>query len=173
MFRFWLQWLFRARKISSSKNAGWDGDQKFREVMALPIGLKVTHVPEVVQAEPGGRSGSQFTWNYLTSVETLLGALEVVEFGAFGLYEGKWWFGTITGEPFSPETFASWYSCPGGIIREGICYFDPCNFSGGERLEDASSLWYFIARDAAGKRFRGAAMLDTEARIRCQPVPDG
>ena len=93
---------------------------KLDELAKFPFGLKVVYTPDKVRAEPGGRSGRAFTWTYKTSVTSTNGSVVVKEFGSFAWHNDKWVFANFTGQPFTSEDFADWYSCPGAKLIEGL-----------------------------------------------------
>lgn len=138
---------------------------RYQMIMDLPVGIEVTHSPNPVKAVRGGRSGFAYTWLYSTSVRALKEDLTVEEFGSFMRVNGQWVFADYTGEPFTASDFADWYSCPGGRLTPGIEFSDPVNWSGSETLRPGKSLWYFIAVDASGKRWRGSSILEEVAAL--------
>jgi hypothetical protein len=135
-------------------------DPKYQEISVLPVGLKVTHSPNPVKARLSGRSGQRYSWIFATSVEALGEAVTITEFGAFGWSEGRWAFANFTGEPFSPDDFADWYSCPGAKINAGTTYTDPNNWRGADVLSPGKSLWYFVGVTADGKKVKGEAVVE-------------
>jgi hypothetical protein len=155
-----LSALYFCRDHDFSGGVPTKGDSKYDAVMALPDGIEVTHTPDKVYAEEGGgRSGRRYTWLHKTSVRSKVGDLSIVEFGAFLLDRGKWSFGTATGEPFTPADFAEWYSCPNAELVDGATFTDPLNWAGAEVLRESSGLWYFIAENSKGERFKGVSQV--------------
>jgi hypothetical protein len=71
--------------------------------------------------------------------------------------------GVYTGNPFTNEDFAEWYSCPQAKLRSGQTYVDPSNWSGDDTLRSAKALWYFIAVTQDGKRVKGEAVIEVLA----------
>ena len=135
-------------------------DPKERELAALPVGMEVTHAPDPVRAQQGGRSGRKYTWLHGTTVKSTAGRLVVQEFGAFSWHDGRWVFNTITGKPFTAQDFAEWYSCPGAVLEPSRGYTDPDNYSGGDDLVAHKSKWYFIAMNDKGERVKGEAVIE-------------
>lgn len=142
------------------------GDEKYEYVMSLPEGIKVTHTPSKVHAVKGGRSGMNFTYSYATAVQSTVGPLTIVEFGAFGPYQGKWEFGTNTGKPFTPKRFEEWYSCPSAKLLPSETYTDPQNFTGAEKPFRGVTLWYFIGENPYGQKFRGTSLIETVSDLK-------
>ena len=139
-------------------------DPKFQEVSALPVGLQVTHSPNPVKAQLGGRSGNRYTWVFKTSVWTVGEPVTITEFGAFAWHKGRWVSATFTGKPFTPEDFADWYSCPGAKIA-GDTYSDPANWGGDSVLRDGKALWYFVGTTPDGKKVKGEAIIEKLSQI--------
>lgn len=142
-------------------------DPKFLELSALPERMRVTHTPNPVAAQAGGRSGFRYTWLYKTTVESLGGPIVIEEFGAFSFRDGEWRFATVTGEPFTPADFADWYACPNAIVKPGKPCSDPLNWTGNDWLvpEGERNLWYYIGRDSEGRRVKGQAEIELLAEI--------
>src|SRR5688572_7722414 len=102
-----------------------------------------------------------YTWEYQTTISAVAGSVRITEFGAFGEIDGQWVFGTITDEPFTPEDFEDWYSCPEAVVLAGEIYSDPTNWSGGDDLRDATAgLWYFIGVNDKGETVKGEAIVE-------------
>jgi hypothetical protein len=135
-------------------------DPKEQELASLPVGIEVTHTPNPVKAQQGGRSGVAYTYVYQTSVRSLEGTLTVQEFGAFSWSDGRWVFSNFTGKPFSPVEFADWYSCPNAQLVPGQTFADPQNWSGAFTLTGSKAKWYVIAVDEQGRRVKGEAVLE-------------
>lgn len=142
------------------------GDEKYRLIMALPEGIEVVHSPDKVLAVQGGRSGFEYTWLHKTTIRSKKESLKIVEFGSFAEVSGKWVFSTYTGEPFSPDDFEEWYSCPGAILEGEKPFTDPNNWSGAVNLHESASLWYYIGVDSSGKKYRGSGKVENLAQIK-------
>lgn len=158
--------------FSSRKGRSWfpvfptKADSKYQDVMALPDGINVTHIPQRVAAVRGGASGHPFTWLYGTSVRSTVGDLTIMEFGAFGEHQGKWVLDTQTDKPFTAAHFAEWYSCPNAKLIGGLKYTDPRNWNAGDAIHESSVLWYFIGEDSHGRKFKGIGQVDTLAKTK-------
>ena len=139
-----------------------NGDSKYQEVLKLKDGFKVTHSPEEGKAMLNGRSGSKYTWLYKTTVEAKQD-ITILEFGAFGLYNGQWIFGTYTGKPFTTKDFEEWYNCPNGKLLANKKYLDSKNWTGGELLEKSETLWYYIGKTESGEIVKAIAKLTSLA----------
>lgn len=135
------------------------------DIRRLPEGLRVAHSPNPVAAVRGSEAEYPYRWEFSTAVEALHGELTIVEFGAFGLVNGRWRFSNAGGEPFSGQQFAEWYSCPGGALRPGMRAADPKNWSRSKLLRSSRCIWYYIGKDADGKLFRGEAELEERGTL--------
>ena len=136
------------------------------EIRRLPEGLRVTHSPNPVAAVMGKTKDQPFTWEYSTTVEALHAAdLNIVEFGAFGLFNGNWGFSNAGGQPFSTQQFAEWYSCTDGILKPGKSATDPKNWTRSKVLRSSRSIWYYIGKDSEGKLFRGEAEIEQRGTL--------
>jgi hypothetical protein len=127
---------------------GCHQDPKDRELAGLPVGIRVTHTPNPVRAQAGGRSGRPYTWLHETRVE----------FGALVREQpqgNRWELRTIYGRPFNAAEFADWYACPGALLRQGTACVDSSNYTGGDRLLESEARWYFIGRTPSGRRVKG------------------
>ena len=131
-----------------------------REIGKLPDGIRVIHIPNPVQAHPGGRSGYKYTWKYQTTVEAMDKLLFTQEFGSFYLIKNEWVFANFTGKPFTAKDFAEWYSCPKARLRPGNPCADPSNWTGNNQLISGKMLWLFIGRDIAGNKYKGHSVIE-------------
>ncbi len=136
-----------------------------REIGKLPNGIRVTHTPNPVRAQRGGRSGFKYTWEYKTTVESMVGPLLIEGFYSFYLIANKWEFSNYTGKPFRSDEFAEWYSCPKAVVKPGTACSDPLNWTGNNKLVSGKMLWLFIGRDNIGKHHRGHAVIELIGKI--------
>jgi hypothetical protein len=153
--------------LAQDEDAPAPVDPKFLELEGLPEGLRVTHSPNPVAAQPGGRSGHRYTWLYKTALEIASGRVVIEEFGYFALRDGQWRYATFTGKPFTPADFAEWYGCPGATIRPGHSCSDPQNWTGYQSIasDRERGLWYYIGRDSNGRRVKGQAIVELLAEV--------
>ncbi|MDH3597675.1 MAG: hypothetical protein OEM93_22780 [Rhodospirillales bacterium] len=136
-----------------------------REIGKLPDGIRVTHTPNPVRAQPGGRSGFKYTWEYKTTVESITGPIFIQEFVSFYLTANNWEFSNFTRKPFTPADFAEWYSCPKALLKPGTPCSDPLNWTGNNQLVSGKMLWLFIGRDNTGKQYKGHAVIELNDAI--------
>lgn len=148
--------------------AGLDLDPKDRELATLPVGIRVTHLPDPVRAQLHGRSGRRYTWLYETRVGALSEEISIVEFGALTRNPSRgnrWELHTIFNRPFNAAEFADWYSCPNAVVPLGVDCVDPLNYSGGDALADFETRWYFIGRTRSGRLLKGEARVRGSAEV--------
>ena len=151
------------KSTSSQRRAGID--PKLKELASLPVGLEVTHTPNPVRAQHGGRSGLKYTWLYKTTVRTTRSSVTINEFGAFFWDDGQWVFGNHMGKPFTSVDFADWYSCPNATVMVDQEVSDPSNWVGSDILRKTKAKWYFIGTDENGNRVKGEAVIEELAEI--------
>ncbi len=158
--------LYRYLSVRPGRMAAREQSRvKLDELSKIPVGIKVTIVPEKVRAVRDGRSGSKFTWNYVTQVETIGKEIRIYEFGAFSWKRDHWLFGTVIGRPFRLPEFEEWYDCKDGILRPGEVYTDLNNYSGSDYLTEKKGKWYYLGSDMEGNSFRGEAIVACEAKL--------
>lgn len=141
-------------------------DPKLDELKALPVGIVVSHTPNPVCAQRGGRSGSHYTWQFKTTVRAKHGSLRILEFGVFAWQGGRWVFSNYTGRLFGPKEFAEWYSCPDALVLAEAEYSDPSNWAGADTLRRGKARWYFIGVTEGGERVKGEALVEQEPIVR-------
>lgn len=127
----------------------------------ISTGIEVRHNKNIVYAERNSddpKKHGLYVWKYETAIKNLRKEpLKVVEFGAYLLIDGKWTFKSIYKRPFNAQEFEDWYHCPKAILRPGATYIDNKNWSKGNQLSghETRSLWYYIAEDNNGKKYKG------------------
>lgn len=132
-----------------------------KQLASLPTGISVSHSPNPVKAQLGGRSGYKYTWIYKTNVAAQTGRVVIEEFGSFTWHDGQWFFVNFTKRPFTARDFSEWYGCPNAILTVGSTYSDHSNWTGAETLTTGKMKWYFIGRTESGERVKGEAVIET------------
>jgi len=163
--KMWLK--AKAKALKATKAGEGPKPTTIEELDKLPVGLKVVHEPNPARATEGKGSErrGKYTWWFKTTVRSAGPDVRIVEFGAYAWQDGKWVFANVTGKPFSSEDFARWYSCPGGVIKEGKAYTDPTNWGSGERLTAGKARWYYIGEDSKGRRVKGEAVIEEKGEL--------
>ena len=138
-------------------------DAKLSELASLPVGLSVSHSPEVALATWNGNEELKCKWSYKTTVASLAEDVTVEEFGCFSWNGTRWVFRNVTGAPFTPKDFSEWYNCPGAKLTAGDKFHDPSNWTATCSLQAGKSRWYFIGKDSSGNRVKGEATVKLAA----------
>jgi WD40 repeat protein len=126
--------------------------------------LEVTHNPNPAQFQPMGASGSAYTCAFKTSVKAVGAGVRIKKFGMY-FWENNQWVHSASnnGQPWLPEDFSDWYSCPGAYIESGQECSDPNNWTGADTPFLSKGKWYYVGVDDNGNEVQG------EAVIECQP----
>ncbi len=122
----------------------------------LPVGLLAAHDPNPVNAV---FEDSMYVWKHNTTIRSLAGDVTLIEFGSF-VWTDKGWYHRVAD---TPQNFETYYSCPGAKLKAGVVYTDPTSWRRQETLTGGDALWYYIVEDAKGKRWKGTALVETEA----------
>ena len=134
-----------------------------RDARALPlrlrgiaVGVLAQHHPNPCYAQP---EGDHYVWRHDTTVQSLVGDLTLFEFGAYIHTEAGW----LLRASMDGAAFASAYGCRRARLRKGRVYTDRDNARRSPKPVPGDALWYFLARDAKGRVFKGTALVETEA----------
>ncbi|RSK36217.1 hypothetical protein [Hymenobacter metallilatus] len=136
---------------------------KLRQV---PVGLTLWHTPNPNYPEPNPAQPGAYLWKHSTLLRSEVGELTVVECGSFIWYDETGWKQNLTQ---TPAEFAELFQCPGGRLLTGRTYTFAKNYryaDNARQLYGGDALWYILARDAAGKLYKGMGLLETEATVR-------
>ncbi len=133
-----------------------EGDRLLpRKLRGLPVGILVLHHPNPVHPV---REGGKVVWRHDTTVQSLVGDLRLVEFGAYVYTDAGWRLRTT----MPPADFARAYRCPKAKLRKGVVYRNPDNARWGDRATAGDALWFFLAKDARGRLYKGTGLVETE-----------
>ncbi|GAB2767640.1 hypothetical protein HNQ93_000059 [Hymenobacter luteus] len=133
---------------------------KLRQV---PVGLTLWHTPNPNYPEPNPAQPGGYVWKHSTRVRSEVGELEVVECGSFIWYNETGWQANMRE---TPAEFAELFRCPGGRLRPGRTYTFARNYryaDSRQALYGGDALWYVLARDKAGRLYKGLGLIETEA----------
>ncbi|QJX45668.1 hypothetical protein HMJ29_01435 [Hymenobacter taeanensis] len=136
---------------------------KLRQV---PVGLTLWHTPNPIYPEPNPAQPGGYVWKHSTMLRSEVGELEVVECGSFIWYSEAGWQANMRE---TPTEFAELFQCPGGRLLPGRTYTFAKNYryaDNAQRLYGGDALWYILAKDKAGKLYKGMGLVETEATVR-------
>ncbi|MFD2786298.1 hypothetical protein [Hymenobacter rubripertinctus] len=137
---------------------------KLRQV---PVGLTLWHTPNPVYPAPNFARPGGFVWEHATLIRSEASEpLTVVECGSFIWYSEAGWQANLHQ---TPAEFADLFHCPGGRLLPGATYTFAHNnryADNARQLYGGDALWYILARDPAGKLYKGFGLIETEATVR-------
>jgi polyisoprenoid-binding protein YceI len=129
-----------------------------KKLRGLPVGLIGGHDPNPTLAV---FEDSMYIWKHNTSITSVAGDLKLIEYGSF-VWTDEGWYLRIT---MTPQEFAQTYNCPNAELKAGVTYTDPASWRREEVLSGGDAMWYYIAEDKNGKRYKGTALIETEAQL--------
>lgn len=124
----------------------------------IAYGIVGSHFPNPTYAtfEDG-----MYVWKHDTSVKSMTEDLTIVEYGSY-VYTDKGWYLRVT---YDNKMFEKTYNCKNGILKKGKSYTDPTSWRKSETLFSGDAMWFYIAKNKAGKLFKGTALIETEAKL--------
>lgn len=159
----WLPLILCLASCTGSKE--FDGAAVLRDLAELPVGIVVTHTPNIVEApleEPGMKW--KFRWPFKTEVSAIDRPLTIRQFG-IAAWNGKRWILPSNQEKYNcgvsdQASFIKWYNCPNARIEPGRPAADPENWAGNQVRQPFKQKWFFIGVDSDGQRFKGEAIVE-------------
>ena len=124
----------------------------------IDYGILGTHFPNPTYAT---LEDGMYVWKHDTSVKSTSEDLEIVEYGSY-VYTDKGWYLRVT---YDKKMFEETYNCKNGILKKGKTYTDPTSWRRSEKLISGDAMWFYIAKNKAGKLFKGTALIETEAKL--------
>lgn len=128
------------------------------KLRAINYGIIGTHFPNPTYAT---FENGMYVWKHDTSVQSMKEDLEIVEYGSY-VYTDKGWYLRVT---YDKKMFEEIYNCKNGILRKGKTYTDPSSWRRSDKLISGDAMWFYIAKNKAGKLFKGTALVETEAKL--------
>lgn len=128
------------------------------KLRGIDLGILGSHFPNPTYAV---FENGQYIWKHDTSVKSISEDLEIIEYGSY-IYTDKGWYLRVTS---TPAEFAKIYNCKNAILKKGKTYTDPASWRRSETLISGDAMWYYIAKNKSGKRFKGTALIETEAKL--------
>jgi hypothetical protein len=139
---------------------GWSNKSRLLpdKLRSLPVGLTLWHtnnpcVPVLV--------GDTWQWKHSTMVRAEASDLTLVEAGSFIWYDSTGWHPNMS---YDRVAFAKAFGCAGGRLRRGKTYTYLKNWRFGQQAYGGDALWYIIARDRAGRLYKGYGLIETEGK---------
>ncbi|GAB3796831.1 hypothetical protein GCM10028819_15150 [Spirosoma humi] len=146
--------------IAQRSITGWSDKSRLLpdKLRSLPVGLTLWHTnnPCVPTLE-----GGTYYWKHATMVRADVSDLELVEAGSFIWYDSTGWHPNIT---YDTNLFAEKFDCPNGNLKSGQTYTFDKNWRFGKQAYGGDALWYIIAKDHEGKRYKGYGLIETEGK---------
>ncbi|MEL6124704.1 MAG: hypothetical protein AAFR14_13395 [Bacteroidota bacterium] len=133
------------------------------ELRELPVGAVLLHSPNPNYAELNEtpkQSDTKYVWKHATTVMALDKALQVVKAGSYIWYSEAGWQRNVQ---YSRRDFAKRFRCPKGKLEPGVRYTFEKNYRYGDVDYGGDALWYVIAEDADGNRYKGIGLIETES----------
>jgi len=126
-----------------------------KRLRGIPVGIQAGHGPNPVI--PVFEDGL-YVWKHDTTVKSLVGDLQIVEFGSYIYTDAGWMLRVV----FTPEDFTRMYRCPGARLKKNVTYRDPASWRKSERPVAGDAMWFYIAKDSRGQLYKGIAPIETE-----------
>jgi polyisoprenoid-binding protein YceI len=128
------------------------------KLRGIDYGIQGSHFPNPTYAT---LEDGMYVWKHDTSVKATFEDLQIVEYGSY-IYTDKGWYLRVT---YDNQFFAKTYNCKDGILKKGKTYTDPTSWRKSEKLFAGDAMWFYIAKNKAGKLFKGTALVETEAKL--------
>jgi hypothetical protein len=128
-----------------------------KRLRSLPVGILAMHNPNPVHPV---KEDGVYVWKHDTTVKSLVGDLQLVEYGSFIYTDAGWMLRAV----YKPEDFARIYRCPGAKLRKGVVYTDPTSWRRSPQPIAGDAMWFYIAKDASGRIYKGIAPIETEGQ---------
>jgi hypothetical protein len=141
-----------------------DEDPKARELAGLPVGIRVTHAPNPVKAQAGGRSGRRYTWLYETRVAAISEDVSIVEFGTLDKKRSTTVHSTRPSLP-------SGIRAPGRWCIEILVASTRRTTPAGDALLPFETRWYFIGKTRSGRLVKGEETIRGTPEVDATTIP--
>ncbi len=131
----------------------------------IPTGLILYHSPSPnYPEETNTPEGPAFKWEHDTCVRALEEGLRLIEAGSFIWMEDRGWYPNMN---FSKSQTRRVFGIRGKLEKSATYCFEGNTRYGNQRFA-GDALWYVIAEDADGKRYKGVGIIETEENIQKQ-----
>lgn len=151
---------FTTLPLVTRAQTGWSDKTRLMpdKLRGLPVGLTLWHTnnPCVPVKED-----SLYVWKHSTMIRAEVADLEFVEAGSFIWYDATGWHPNLTE---TAQDFAENFGSADGKLPRNQVFTFVKNWRFGKQLYGGDALWYVIARDKAGKRYKGYGLIETEGK---------
>lgn len=125
-----------------------------KKLRYLPFGMIIEHYPNPVYPE---RENEEYVWKHNTTVRANKD-MRIVEYGSF-VYTKKGWYLRVTNDA---KFFDEHYGTKNGELKKDSVYTDPLSFRRGDTVYAGDAMWYYIAVDKEGNKYKGIGPIETE-----------
>lgn len=125
-----------------------------KKLRYIPFGIIVQHDPNPCYPE---LENGQYVWKHNTTVRANKD-MQIIEYGSF-VYTKKGWYHRVTNDT---KFFDEHYGTKNGQLKKDSVYIDPLSFRYGETAYAGDAMWYYIAVDASGNKYKGIGPIETE-----------
>ncbi len=127
--------------------------QKLRRI---PVGLSMWHDHPFIVPE---KIDSTYFWKHTTTIRAEVSDLTFIEAGSFIWYDASGWQQNMV---LNRQDLAEDFGCKNGKFPKGKAFVFKKNWRRGKQPYGGDALWYVLAKDKAGKVFKGYALVETE-----------
>lgn len=125
-----------------------------KQLRYMPFGIVVQHEPNPCYPE---LENGKYVWKHNTTLRANKD-LEIIEYGSF-VYTKKGWYLRVTNDT---KFFDEHYGTKNGKLKKDSVYTDPLSVRYSDSLFAGDAMWYYIAKDSAGNRYKGIGPIETE-----------
>ncbi|MET1260251.1 hypothetical protein ABV409_12960 [Flagellimonas sp. DF-77] len=129
----------------------------------LPVALTLYHTPNPDHPEPSDSDGVAYEWVHETCITPLRSDLQIVEVGSFIWTKANGW---IQNMELGKREFKKRFGATASKLIKGKTYCYPKNTRLGNELFAGDALWYVLAEDQEGQRYKGVGIIETEATLK-------
>lgn len=128
------------------------------KLRGLDLGIQGSHFPNPTYAT---LEDGMYIWKHNTTVKSVSEDLQLLSYGSY-IYTDEGWILRVT---YTPADFEKTYHCKDAVLKKGKTYTDPASWRRSESLTGGDAMWFYIAKNKAGKIFKGTALIETEAKL--------
>jgi len=167
-FLFFQLLLITSGLIAQAQAPAWQDKTRVLPEMLrqIPDGIVVWDSPNPSYPEPDSANPKAYVWRHDTHAMATKEDLTVVAAGSFIWYSEAGWQANIS---LSPAELAENFHCPNAMLKAGKTYIYRNNnrtAPNEKQLYGGDALWYVIAIDKEGKRYKGITLVETEPNVK-------